>query len=61
MNGTLLIALGVIWTEVRLSAPAETTAFCASGGFGSPLGAAVWQEYRESECQQREDSDECGH
>lgn len=26
MNGTFLIALGANWTEVRLSAPAETTA-----------------------------------
>ena len=27
MNGTFLVVLGAIWTEVRLSPPAKTTAF----------------------------------
>ena len=47
MNGTFLIALGAIWTEVRLSPPAKTAAFWIAlygtyaNWFFTTLGAAL--------------------
>jgi (hydroxyamino)benzene mutase len=30
MNGTFLVALGAVWTEVRLSPPIKTAAYCTA-------------------------------
>ena len=50
MNGTFLVVLGAIWTEVRLSVPVETAAWTALYGtyanrffttFGAVFGTAA--------------------
>jgi hydroxylaminobenzene mutase len=46
MNGTFLVVLGAIWTEVRLSPPAKTAAFWTALYGPMPTGfSPLWARY----------------